>query len=325
VFKISQFEKDLQNSESIVSISIDKVGIIGVEKKVDIIQENRKYSFYPTISALISLPSQQRGIHMSRTSETIEEIINEVVFKPASGIETVADRIAKKLFERHKYTNRVEVKLEGKVVIPLKENSHRTIQKSYEVLTEVYGTKNAHQEIEYEYFIGAHAVSATVCPCGKSMSKEYSEQVIRNRTDINISEEDLQKILQILPLASHNQRSKGTIKLQIQDPAESTVDILDLIEVIEESMSGKIQSVLKRPEEAELIRTSHLNPLFSEDVIRNMAKNFILKNFSELKDEYDIDFKIESYESIHPYNVYSELNTTIGELRNSIKFRNPSK
>lgn len=325
MFKISHFEKDLQDSESIVNISIDKVGIIKVEKKVDIIQKNRKYSFYPSISALISLPSKQRGIHMSRTSETIEEIINEVVFKPASGIEIIADRIVKKLFERHKYTNMVEVKLEGKVVIPLKENSHRTIQKSYEVLTKVLGEKNEDQEIHYEYFIGAHAVSATVCPCGKSMSKEYSEQVIRNRPDINIEEEDLQKILQILPLASHNQRSKGTIILQIRDPSESTVDILDLIEIIEESMSGKIQSVLKRPEEAELIRTSHLNPLFSEDVIRNMARNFITKNFSELKDDYKIDFKIESYESIHPYNVYSELNTTIGELRNSIKFRKPIK
>jgi GTP cyclohydrolase FolE2 len=43
-------------------LPIDKVGIINVRKKVDIIQENKKYSFYPHISALISLPAEQRGI-----------------------------------------------------------------------------------------------------------------------------------------------------------------------------------------------------------------------------------------------------------------------
>ena len=83
-------------------------------------------------------------------------------------------------------------------------------------------------------------------------------------------------------------------------------------------MSGKMQSVLKRPEEARLVRTAHLNPLFSEDVVRQMAKNFILSDFPNLEDRCKIKFTIESYESIHPHNVYSELKTTIGELRRII-------
>ena len=69
---------DLQSSNSGIDIAIDRVGIVGLEKKVEIVQENKRYSFYPKISALIALPAQQRGIHMSRTSETIEEVINEV-------------------------------------------------------------------------------------------------------------------------------------------------------------------------------------------------------------------------------------------------------
>ena len=79
---VPEFKEDLQNSTSTINIGIDKVGIVGLEKKVEIVQENKKYSFYPKISALIALPAEQRGIHMSRTSETIEEIINEVIFKP---------------------------------------------------------------------------------------------------------------------------------------------------------------------------------------------------------------------------------------------------
>ena len=80
-----------------------------------------------------------------------------------------------------------------------------------------------------------------------------------------------------------------------------------------------MQSVLKRPEETKLVRTAHFKPLFSEDVVREMAKNFIIKGFPNLDDEFKIIFKIESYESIHPHNVYSELKTTLGKLRKILK------
>jgi GTP cyclohydrolase-4 len=87
-------------------------------------------------------------------------------------------------------------------------------------------------------------------------------------------------------------------------------------------MSGKIQSVLKRPDEAELVRSAHLNPLFSEDVIREMAKNFILRDFPNLEDDFEIEFKIESFESIHPHNVYAELKTTIWDLKKKLNLGN---
>ena len=106
-----------------------------------------------------------------------------------------------------------------------------------------------------------------------------------------------------------------------EDDEARTYSGQNIIDVIEESMSGRIQSVLKRPEEAELVRISHLKPLFSEDVIREMVKNFILKGFPTLEDDFKVIFKIESYESIHPHNVYAELVTTIGELKKNIKIK----
>ncbi|MFX1281140.1 MAG: GTP cyclohydrolase MptA [Promethearchaeota archaeon] len=313
---------DLQDSGSEFDIAIDKVGIVGLEKKVEIVQENKKYSFYPKISALINLPAQQRGIHMSRTSETIEEVINEVIFKPTPTIELVGDRIIRKLLEKHPYTSKAEVKLEGKIVVQVRENNTRNIQKSYDISSFVKAKRKGIGEIDYIYFIGASAVGMTVCPCAKEMSQEYAAEVIKTRKDINVSEEDLKKLINILPFSSHNQRSIGTIILQIKDLSNHKIDVLDIIDVIEESMSGKIQSVLKRPEEAELVRTAHLKPLFSEDVIREMAKNFILRDFPNLENNFEIKFKIESLESIHLHNVYAELKTTIGELKNKLQAKN---
>jgi GTP cyclohydrolase-4 len=293
-----------------------------LEKKVEIVQENKRYSFYPKISALINLPAEQRGIHMSRTSETIEEVINEVIFKPTPTIELVGDRIIKKLLERHPYTSKAEVKLEGKIVVQVRENDERIIQKSYNISSFVKASRDSLGDIDYNYFIGASAVGMTVCPCAKELSLEYAEEVVKSRKDINISEEDLSKLLNILPFSSHNQRSIGTIIIQIKDLTNHKVDVLDIIDVIEQSMSGKIQSVLKRPEEAELVRSAHLKPLFSEDVIREMANNFIIRDFPNLEDNFKVKFKIESLESIHPHNVYAELKTTVGELKKNLKNRN---
>ncbi len=257
---------------------------------------------------------------MSRTSETIEEVINEVIFEPTPTIEFVAYRIVKRLLEAHPYTKKAEVKLEGKIIVQVRESEQRNIQKAYNISSYVkakrYGSSG---EIDYNYYIGASAVGMTVCPCAKEMSQEYAAEVIKRREDINISKEDIKKLINILPFSSHNQRSKGTIIVQIKDLDNHKIDVLDIIDVIEESMSGKIQSVLKRPQEAELVRSSHLNPLFSEDAVREMAKNFIEKNFPNLEDDFKIIFKIESEESIHPHNVYAELKTTLGELKRKIK------
>ena len=182
------FKLDLQDSNSSLDIALDKVGIVDLEKKVEIVQENNKrYSFYPKISALINLPAQQRGIHMSRTSETIEEVINEVIFKPTPTIERVADRIVKKLLEKHPYTTKAEVKLEGRIVVQLRETEQRTIQKSYDISSYVLANKKLSGEIDFDYFIGASAVGMTVCPCAKEMSQEYAEEIIKSRDDINVS------------------------------------------------------------------------------------------------------------------------------------------
>jgi len=312
---------DLQDSGSAIDIPIDKVGIVELEKKVEIVQENKKYSFYPRISALINLPAEQRGIHMSRTSETIEEVINEVIFKPTPTIELVGDRIVKKLMERHPYTSKAEVKLEGKIIVQVRENDERIIQKSYNISSFVKANRDSRNKVDFSYFIGASAVGMTVCPCAKELSLEYAQEVVKSRKDIKVSEDDLNKLLNILPFSSHNQRSIGTIIVQIKDLNNHKIDVLDIIDVIEESMSGKIQSVLKRPEEAELVRTAHLKPLFSEDVVREMAKNFISRDFPNLEDNFKVKLKIESLESIHPHNVYAELKTTIGELKKQLKIK----
>jgi len=45
------------------------------------------------------------------------------------------------------------------------------------------------------------------------------------------------------------------------------------------------------------------------------------KNLESLEDDFKVTFKIESFESIHPHNVYSEHTTTIGDLKRAVRLQ----
>ena len=73
---------------------------------------------------------------------------------------------------------------------------------------------------------------------GSNSSLEVAEEVIKNRSDINIPDDTVQKLLNILPFSSHNQRSTGSIIVQIKDLNNHKIDVLDIIEIIEDSKAS---------------------------------------------------------------------------------------
>ncbi len=295
------------------NVPIDKVGIVRIQKRVDI---GKKYIFTPLISALIRLPGTQRGIHMSRTAETIEEVVNEAVIMPANSVEEVCHRIAKSLLEYHEYTDYCEVKMRGDIIVPIQEGESKSAQRTYKIQSKVIGHRPIGGIAHYRVFVGTSAEGMTACPCAQEMNREYTEEIVKNRKELNISPDQLEKIFNIFPMASHNQRAIGTITIEVGDEEKNFIDIIDIIKVIEDSMSAKIRDILKRPDEAELVRVAHLNPRFVEDVVRTMGRRLSLDAvFAKIPDDNTVRCQVTSFESIHTYNAYAELKTTFGEIR----------
>ncbi|MHA1822139.1 MAG: GTP cyclohydrolase MptA [Promethearchaeota archaeon] len=312
------FKRDVQNEESLFGqISIDKVGITNVMRNVNIEKNNVHYSINAKINAFISLPATQRGIHMSRTAESIEEVINTASYKPAKNVEEFCLRITDALFREHPYTNQTEVEMKGILFIRMKPNERDEIQRAYEIYSKVLGERSGtgDKDIKKSVYVGISAEGMTVCPCAQEMSREYAKEILKKRKDLGIPEDKIDAILDLIPIASHNQRAKGMIIIGNGNGKEELVNVLDLIDVIESSMSARINSVLKRPDEAELVRIGHLNPKFAEDVVRDMAFKLSGKKFSKIPDDCSIRLTIESYESIHHHDVWAEINTNFKELR----------
>ncbi len=109
---------------------------------------------------------------------------------------------------------------------------------------------------------------ATLCPCSKAISV----------------------------YGAHNQR--GTVTLEIRSSERIWID--ELIDVVEASASCELYSILKRPDEKFVTERAYENPVFVEDLVRNVASKI---NADSRILWYRVE--AENYESIHNHNAYA--------------------
>lgn len=108
----------------------------------------------------------------------------------------------------------------------------------------------------------------TLCPCSKSISQ----------------------------YGAHNQRGEVTVAVRFND----TVWIEDLISLVEQSASSELYSLLKRADEKFVTERAYENPVFVEDLVRNVVMK--LKEMPHIT-WYSVE--AENFESIHNHNAYA--------------------
>lgn len=161
-------------------------------------------------------------------------------------------------------------------------------------------------------FVGAEVTGITACPCAQELVKAKAvEGLLRE----GFKREEIEKILEVVPIASHNQRGRAMIKVQVDK--NFRVSIAKLIEIAKSGMSEETFEILKREDELELIERAHKKPMFVEDSVRKMAFEF-LNAYPNAPDDLLIFLRQENEESIHQHNVVAERIAKIGELRNEL-------
>ena len=76
--------------------------------------------------------------------------------------------------------------------------------------------------------------------------------------------------------------------------------IEDVIELVEKSASCELYSLLKRPDEKYVTEKAYDNPVFVEDLVRNVAMSL---NEHPYVTWYKVE--AENFESIHNHNAYA--------------------
>ena len=237
VKKMERFP-DIQNSNAEYNTGIDKVGIINVIKRIRIKQGSKFYDFSGRVSAFIDLHPEMRGIHMSRNPESIEEVLNEFQFKKATNFEMFVRKISETLLQKNEYSNRSEVILEGPLILEVAQDFGGTYQKSLNIMVKAVSTRSE-QKFNTVISLRVSCKGMTSCPCAQEMVRDYSKEMLLQRASkLNLAEDVITQLLNLIPLATHSQRGQGTI--EVEEFSENIINISDLIEIIEQSMSAPI-------------------------------------------------------------------------------------
>src|SRR5258708_39996721 len=132
------------------------------------------------------------------------------------------------------------------------------------------------------------------------MVREHS---LHELLDVCFSKEDAERPLDALPVATHNQRGRGSVL--IGTTPESAIRAEDLVEIVENSMSSETYDLLKRPDEFFIVNKAHQNPKFVEDVVRGILAR-ALDVYADFPDDTFISATQVNYESIHKHDAFAE-------------------
>jgi len=121
---------------------------------------------------------------------------------------------------------------------------------------------------EIDFVLTIKAPVTTLCPCSKAISR----------------------------YGAHNQRGMVTVRIR----SHRSIWIEDLIALVESSASSELYALLKREDEKAVTERAYENPVFVEDLVRNVAL--------KLNGHQDVSWysvEAENYESIHNHNAYA--------------------
>ncbi len=278
-----------------------RIGILGIEKLIEVKRPTGIVVLLPKIDVFLDV---EHGADAGELEirEKVYRAINSSLKGEITSIEGLSADIIKELSHIAK---RAEVRMEADYVVyrntPV---SDQKTQATHKILARAQSENGSIKKM-----IGAEVMGIASCPCAQEGLIEYS------RENLNLPEEDLNKILSTVPVASHNQRNIATLYIEV--PEEHGLEVEGIIELLEGSMSSKIYDVLKRKDEVHVVLESSRNPNFVEDVVRKILIE-VVKKYAELPDESVIFVKSESFETIHQHNAIAERTSTLKELKREI-------
>jgi GTP cyclohydrolase I/GTP cyclohydrolase-4 len=303
-------EHDLQASAPEVRIGLSRAGVTGVNKAVRIRHGDVEKLIGATIDCTVDLDPTQKGVHMSRFPSLFEEAIDEVVIGEAFLVEDLAEHIARHIVERQR-AGRAEVKIVARY--PFERRTPVT-QLATQEMVSIVGLATA-SEGAVRRLVGVEATGINACPCAQGLVRARSADRLR---EAGFDDLDVDRILELVPLATHNQRGRGTLYVGTRERLNAE----RLVGVVEASMSSPIYELLKRPDELFVVEHAHLQPRFVEDSVR-LALRGTLDAYPALADSDYLLARQVNFETIHNHEVVAERYGTVGELRAELETRRP--
>jgi GTP cyclohydrolase IV len=302
--------EDVQAQVPSLPVSLSRVGVTNVEKVIRIRANGEEQLYSARLDCFVDLGPQQKGAHMSRFEEVVNDALGEVVIgESALRAETLAQHIAEKVRDRQG-ARRAEVHIEARYP------EHKPAPQSGIPTQEIYSLLGAAvaSEAGTRRLVGVRAQGMTACPCAQGLVQARSRVRLE---DDGFSAAEIERIFAAVPVATHNQRGLGTLHIGCPEGCDTDIDAEVLLAIVEGSMSSEIYELMKRSDEGAVVEKAHRRPRFVEDCVREMVRG-VVERFPELSDRHFVSARQENLETIHQHNVTAERFGLLGEMRREL-------
>jgi GTP cyclohydrolase I/GTP cyclohydrolase-4 len=297
-------DQDLQQSLPPAAISLTRAGVTRSAKAIRISHEGAEKLFQAEVQCFADLNPQQKGVHMSRFEEGINEAIDEVVLGEALVVEQLAEHIAQRVVAAQGAL-RSEVRVRASYpVVRTTPVSDIPSQEMYELIGVAAASPSGSRRV-----VGVSAQGMNACPCAQGLIRVQAEAALGRD---GFQPDEIRRIVQLVPIATHNQRAKGTLYVGTTDGTEVSADLL--IAIVEDSMSSEIYELMKRPDEQYVVDRAHRRPRFVEDSVREMIRG-VVERLPGLGDDTFVWAHQANFETIHTHDVEAERSGLLGEIR----------
>jgi len=302
---------DIPSQKPKIRIPLPIVGICNRPHYIKILDPfyKQNVTLLANIDVSFNLPSNRRGIHMSR----IEEAILDVSKKNSKSLNELAESIAILCKEKQNLNScrvNINAKYENTEIAPASK------LKSNELINLISGVSLFKNKNFFN--TGVSIPFVNFCPC----TQRYGMIDFYKYLKSNYRSLEWNNILEAAPLQAHSNR--GILSLEIEfnnsqnNNLQSKILHKDLYKLLRNS-TITILELLKGPDEHFLVKKGHMKGQFCEDVVREAAFQTFLFYKELLPDAAIIKIRSEVDESIHIHNLFCEIKNTFKELKRNFK------
>ena len=269
--------------------------------------------FFARLDCFVDLSRDQKGAHMSRFDEVVNEAIGEVVLSEAPFAPRRSPSTSRSSCASAREPERAEV------TIAARYPEHKPAPVSGIQTQEIYTLHG--RAVAFEHGRGAprrlgdgHDGMPLRAGAGGGAARERLPPRLQRRAD--------RANLEQVPVATHNQRGLATLHIGCMEECAAEIDAKTLLAIAEASMSSEIYELMKRSDEVEVVEKAHRRPRFVEDCVREMVAG-VFAGFRELDGGSFVSARQENLETIHQHNVFAERHGLLCELRQEIELGTP--
>ncbi|MES2570585.1 MAG: GTP cyclohydrolase FolE2 [Verrucomicrobiota bacterium] len=255
---------DIQKTPDVRGIEIDQVGVCDLTYPIVVLdRDNQRQQAAAQIAMSVNLPHHFKGTHMSRFLQVLAKHQGEMTMRT---VPTILQELRQRLDAEAAH---IEVEF---TYFLLRTAPVSGLKAPMDYRCTFIGESNGDED---DFILRVSVPVSTLCPCSKMIS-DYG---------------------------AHNQRGYVTISVRMNRNASGEYQMIwieELIAVAEKSASAPIYPLLKRTDERFVTMQAYDNPVFVEDVVRNVA--------GFLRDDERIawfEVRAVNHESIHNHSAFA--------------------